>query len=98
MTPVTTRYRGYDVYECPPSGQGLAVLMMLNVLSHYDIAALSELDRVHLFAEACKQAYHHRDARSSPIRSSTGAGGAPALRGLAGERARRHRHGARRSR
>ncbi len=62
VTPVTTRYRGYDVYECPPSGQGLAVLMMLNVLSHYDIAALSELDRVHLFAEACKQAYHHRDA------------------------------------
>lgn len=62
VTPVTTRYRGYDVYECPPSGQGLAVLMMLNVLSHYDISGLSELDRVHLFAEACKQAYHHRDA------------------------------------
>ncbi|MGX7707498.1 gamma-glutamyltransferase family protein [Methylobacterium sp. Gmos1] len=62
VTPVTTRYRGYDVYECPPSGQGLAVLMMLNVLTHTDVAALSELDRVHLFAEACKQAYHHRDA------------------------------------
>ena len=62
VTPVTTRYRGYDVYECPPSGQGLAVLMMLNVLTHHDVAGLSELDRVHLFAEACKQAYHHRDA------------------------------------
>jgi len=62
VTPITTRYRGYDVYECPPSGQGLAVLMMLNVLSHYDVGALSDLDRVHLFAEACKQAYHHRDA------------------------------------
>ncbi|NEU14378.1 gamma-glutamyltransferase family protein [Methylobacterium sp. BTF04] len=62
VTPISTRYRGYDVYECPPSGQGLAALMMLNVLSHYEIGALSELDRVHLFAEACKQAYHHRDA------------------------------------
>jgi gamma-glutamyltranspeptidase/glutathione hydrolase len=62
VTPITTRYRGYDVYECPPSGQGLAVLMMLNMLGADDVGALSELDRVHLFAEACKQAYHHRDA------------------------------------
>ncbi|GJD51834.1 Glutathione hydrolase-like YwrD proenzyme [Methylobacterium crusticola] len=62
VAPITTRYRGYDVYECPPSGQGLAALMMLNVVSHADIAALDEVDRVHLFAEACKQAYHHRDA------------------------------------
>jgi gamma-glutamyltranspeptidase/glutathione hydrolase len=62
VTPITTRYRGYDVYECPPSGQGLAVLMMLNMLGPDDVGALSELDRVHLFAEACKQAYHHRDA------------------------------------
>ncbi len=35
--------------------------MMLNVLSHYDVGALSELDRLHLFAEVCKQGYHHRD-------------------------------------
>ncbi len=62
VTPISTRYRGYDVYECPPSGQGLAALMMLNVLSQYDVGRLSEVDRVHLFTEACKQAYHHRDA------------------------------------
>ncbi|ACA16996.1 Gamma-glutamyltransferase [Methylobacterium sp. 4-46] len=62
VVPVTTRYRGYDVYECPPSGQGLAVLMMLNVLSGFEVGALPDVDRVHLFAEACKQAYHHRDA------------------------------------
>ena len=61
VTPVSTRYRGYDVYECPPAGQGLAALMMLNVLSHHDVGALSDLDRLHLFAETCKQAYHHRD-------------------------------------
>ncbi|MCE4225879.1 gamma-glutamyltransferase family protein [Methylobacterium sp. C25] len=62
VTPISTRYRGYDVYECPPAGQGLAALMMLNVLSGYDVGALSELDRLHLFAEVCKQGYHHRDA------------------------------------
>ncbi|HEV7438623.1 MAG TPA: gamma-glutamyltransferase family protein [Methylobacterium sp.] len=62
VTPIATRYRGYDVYECPPAGQGLAALMMLNVLEPHDVGALSDLDRVHLFAEACKQAYHHRDA------------------------------------
>ncbi|SEH26943.1 gamma-glutamyltranspeptidase / glutathione hydrolase [Methylobacterium sp. 275MFSha3.1] len=61
VAPVSTRYRGYDVYECPPAGQGLAALMMLNVLSHYDVGALSDLDRLHLFAEVCKQGYHHRD-------------------------------------
>lgn len=62
VTPIATNYRGYDVYECPPAGQGLAVLMMLNVLKPFDVAGLSDLDRVHLFAEACKQGYHHRDA------------------------------------
>ncbi|GJD96333.1 gamma-glutamyltransferase family protein [Methylobacterium iners] len=71
VTPITTRYRGYDVYECPPNGQGLAALMMLNVLAHHDIGSLSQTDRVHLFAEACKQAYHHRDALfADPILSS----------------------------
>lgn len=62
VTPIATNYRGYDVYECPPAGQGLAALMMLNVLKPFDVAGLSDLDRVHLFAEACKQGYHHRDA------------------------------------
>lgn len=62
VTPVTTRYRGFDVYECPPSGQGLAALMMLNMLRHDDVGSLDEVGRLHLFAEACKVAYHHRDA------------------------------------
>ena len=62
VTPITTNYRGYDVYECPPGGQGLAALMMLNMLRHDDLASLSEVDRLHLLAEVCKTAYHHRDA------------------------------------
>ncbi len=79
VTPVTTRYRGYDVYECPPSGQGLAVLMMLNVLSHYDIAALSELDRVHLFRGSLQAGLsppRRALRRSGP---QPGAGRAPAV-------------------
>ncbi len=62
VTPVSTDYRGYQVFECPPNGQGLAALMLLNVLSGYDIGAMSDVDRIHLFAEAGKQVYLHRDA------------------------------------
>lgn len=64
VTPITTDYRGHQVWECPPNGQGLGVLMMLNVLAGYDLAegALSEADRIHLLAEVSKQAYAHRDA------------------------------------
>lgn len=65
VTPIATDYRGYRVVECPPNGQGLAVLMMLNVLSGFDLSegapGLSEADRIHLLAEVSKLAYLHRD-------------------------------------
>ncbi|GGF48883.1 gamma-glutamyltransferase [Azorhizobium oxalatiphilum] len=73
VTPVTTNYRGYDVYECPPNGQGLGVLMMLNALEGYDLSpdAMSEEDRIHLFAEINKQIYHHRDHLfGDPVKAS----------------------------
>ena len=62
VTPVSTGYRGYQVFECPPNGQGLAALMMLNVLSGYDIAGMTDADRIHTFAEASKQVHLHRNA------------------------------------
>ncbi|MEH2512015.1 gamma-glutamyltranspeptidase/glutathione hydrolase [Nitrobacteraceae bacterium AZCC 1564] len=62
VTPISTKYHGYDVLECPPNGQGLAALMILRVLAGYDIKSLSEVDRVHLLAEATKAAYRARDA------------------------------------
>ena len=37
VEPVSTNYRGYDVWELPPNGQGIAALQILNVLENYDL-------------------------------------------------------------
>jgi gamma-glutamyltranspeptidase / glutathione hydrolase len=61
VAPIHATYRGHEIYECPPNGQGLAALMILRILEGQDVGALSELDRVHLLAEATKLAYGTRD-------------------------------------
>src|ERR1700704_2109132 len=63
VEPIHAAYRGYEVYECPPNGQGLAALMILRQLEGYALGddSLSEADRLHLLAEATKSAYHVRD-------------------------------------
>ncbi|HKJ16980.1 MAG TPA: gamma-glutamyltransferase, partial [Xanthomonadales bacterium] len=62
VEPVSTNYRGYDVWELPPNGQGIAALQILNILEPYDIAAMGfgSADYVHLFTEAKKLAYEDR--------------------------------------
>ncbi len=62
VTPIKTDYRGTTIYECPPNGQGLLVLQMLNVLSAFDLAALDPLgaERFHLEAEATRLAFRDR--------------------------------------
>ncbi|MBV9685682.1 MAG: gamma-glutamyltransferase family protein [Alphaproteobacteria bacterium] len=63
VEPIHASYRGYEVYECPPNGQGMAALMILRALAGYtlDGDAFSEADRLHLLAEASKAAYWVRD-------------------------------------
>jgi gamma-glutamyltranspeptidase / glutathione hydrolase len=62
VTPIAAPYRGFDVQECPPNGQGIAALMILRILAGYDVAAAAEADRIHLLAEATKAAFAARDA------------------------------------
>jgi gamma-glutamyltranspeptidase/glutathione hydrolase len=56
VEPVSTNYRGFDVWELPPSGQGIAVLQMLNILEGYDLGRLgmSSVEALHLMIEVKK--------------------------------------------
>jgi gamma-glutamyltranspeptidase/glutathione hydrolase len=62
VTPVSTRYRGWDVYELPPNGQGIAALQILNILETYDIRAMGfgSPEYLHTLVEAKKLAYEDR--------------------------------------
>ncbi len=62
VEPVKTTYRGYEVWELPPNGQGIAALQILNILEGYDIASMGfgSADYVHLFTEAKKIAFEDR--------------------------------------
>ncbi len=61
--PISGRYGTWEVLEHPPNGQGTAALLLLDILSEFDLSALDPLgaDRVHLEAEATKLAYDARD-------------------------------------
>lgn len=63
VTPISTQYRGYDVVECPPNGQGLTALIMLNILSGFSLTDYAPMsaERLHLECEAAKLAYGVRD-------------------------------------
>lgn len=62
VDPVSTNYRGYDVWELPPNGQGIAALQMLNVLEAYDLKkfGFGSKEHIHYFVEAKKLAYEDR--------------------------------------
>jgi gamma-glutamyltranspeptidase/glutathione hydrolase len=62
VDPVSTNYRGYDVWELPPNGQGIAALQMLNLLEPFDLKGMGPLsaEALHLMIEAKKLAYEDR--------------------------------------
>ncbi len=64
VEPVSTNYRGYDVWELPPNGQGIAALQILNLLEPYDLKqyGFGSPEHVHLFTEAKKLAFADRAA------------------------------------
>ncbi|MBU3020775.1 gamma-glutamyltransferase [Aestuariibacter sp. A3R04] len=62
VEPVYANYRGYDVWELPPNGQGIAALQILNILEHYDLESMGfgSADYIHTFVEAKKLAFEDR--------------------------------------
>lgn len=62
VNPVSVNYRGYDVWELPPNGQGIAALQMLNIMENYDIRHMGfgSAEYIHLFTEAKKLAFEDR--------------------------------------
>ncbi|NNF40335.1 MAG: gamma-glutamyltransferase [Woeseiaceae bacterium] len=62
VTPVAANYRGWEVYELPPNGQGIAALQILKLLEGFDIAAMgfASVDYLHVLVEAKKLAFEDR--------------------------------------
>jgi gamma-glutamyltranspeptidase/glutathione hydrolase len=74
VEPVSTSYRGFDVWELPPNGQGIAALQMLNILEGYDIESMGfgSAEYIHVFTEAKKLAFEDRAKYySDPVFSET---------------------------
>lgn len=62
VDPVSSSYRGWDVWEIPPNGQGIAALQILNILENFGLDQLepNSADHLHLFVEAKKLAFEDR--------------------------------------
>jgi gamma-glutamyltranspeptidase/glutathione hydrolase len=62
VQPVSTTYRGYEIWELPPNGQGIAALQMLNILEGFNIATMGfgSSEYIHVFTEAKKLAFEDR--------------------------------------
>jgi len=63
VKPISTNYRGIDLVEIPPNGQGITALVMLNILENFDIKSLDPVgpERFHLVLEAARIGYAVRD-------------------------------------
>lgn len=102
VEPVSVNYRGYDVWELPPNGQGIAALQMLTILEGYDFSKIEfgSAEHLHLFTEAKKLAFEDRakyyadmDFFDVPVEELLSEEYATKRRGLIGERAGRYSAG-----
>ncbi|MHC1719639.1 MAG: gamma-glutamyltransferase family protein [Clostridiaceae bacterium] len=57
VKPISVNYKGYDVFEIPPNGQGITALMALNILKTYDFKGCSNTEMMHKQIEAVKLAF-----------------------------------------
>jgi gamma-glutamyltranspeptidase / glutathione hydrolase len=96
VDPVSTNYRGYDVWELPPNGQGIATLQMLNIMEGFDVKSMGfgSTAYVHLFVEAKKLAFEDRalyyadpEFNKLPVKELISKAYAEKRRNLIGERA-----------
>jgi gamma-glutamyltranspeptidase/glutathione hydrolase len=71
QTPISIRYRGFEVRQTPPNSTGFVMLQMLGILAHFDLAALSPAERVHVMVEAKKRAFLDRERHGSDPRFET---------------------------
>ncbi len=73
VEPVTTSYRGHDVFEIPPSGQGITALIMLNLMNELGVqrTTVDGADRWHLMVEVARLAYAVRDRHVADPSSMT---------------------------
>jgi gamma-glutamyltranspeptidase/glutathione hydrolase len=64
VTPIHSTYRDLVLYECPPNGQGVVALLILNILERFPLAEIAPdgAARLHLLAEATRLAFRDRDA------------------------------------
>src|SRR3982074_741982 len=62
-TPIGTMYKGHDVWQCPPNGPGITMLVMLNILARFDLSKFPAMsvERFHLEAEGARVGQQRRD-------------------------------------
>jgi gamma-glutamyltranspeptidase/glutathione hydrolase len=61
QAPIAVRYRGFEVRQTPPNSTGFVMLQMLRIVEHFDLAAMSPAERVHVLVEAKKRAFLDRE-------------------------------------
>jgi gamma-glutamyltranspeptidase / glutathione hydrolase len=73
VSPIHASYRGYDIWECPPNGQGAIPLLIARMLQQFDVGALDVggSQRLHLLAELARLGYAVRDAAIGDPRASS---------------------------